>query len=211
MGAMKTLDKGQDKIKKICEALKNETLEPAKKQAEQIIEEARAQAAQIIADAKKQTEKLHLASKAELEQERKVFQLSLVQAAKQGLEALKQSIEHSLFNEELHSLLEKHMADPNVISKLISAIIHAIEKEGLATDLVALIPHTVPPKEVNRLLAEQFLKKLKGQSVTLGDFAGGAQVKLEGKKITVDISDTALQELLTQYLRKDFRKLIFAK
>jgi V/A-type H+/Na+-transporting ATPase subunit E len=209
MDEMKTLDQGQDKIKKISEALKNEIIGPAKKKAEEIIEEAKAQAAQIIAEAEQQADKIHQSAKSSLEKERNVFQSSLVQASKQSVEALRQSVEHKLFNEQLHTLLDKQMTDPNVIAKLITAIIHAIESEGVTTDIVALIPNTVAAKEINRLLADDILKRLKDKSVQLGGFTGGAQVKLEGKKLTIDISDSSLQELLASYVRKDFRKLIF--
>ena len=37
---MKTLEKGQDKIQKICAILRDQTLEPAQKEAQEIIERA---------------------------------------------------------------------------------------------------------------------------------------------------------------------------
>ena len=41
-------DKGQDKIKKICDQLREETLEPAKQEAEEMLENAKKQAEKII-------------------------------------------------------------------------------------------------------------------------------------------------------------------
>ena len=73
----------------------------------------------------------------------------------------------------------------------------------------AIIPQSVSAKEVNRFLGEGILNRLKEKSVELGEFAGGAQVKLHDKKMTIDITDKSLMELLSGYVRKDFRKLLF--
>ena len=45
---MKGIDAGKDKVKKICDVLRKETLEPARKEAEEIIQQAEAKAAEIL-------------------------------------------------------------------------------------------------------------------------------------------------------------------
>lgn len=208
---MKTLEKGPDKIKKICDVLRNETLEPAQKEAQEIIKQAQKQAEHIISEAKKSAAGLHENAKASIDQERNVFQSSLQQAAKQGIETLRQEIEDRFFNEHLQSVIEKNASDPQLVANLINAIIKALERDGLAANLTALAPKTVTPRQVNDLLLQDVIKTLKEGSVTIGDFAGGAKIKLTDKKVTIDISEQALKELLATYLvRKDFRKMIFA-
>ena len=209
MVAMKTLDKGSDKIKKICDIIKHETIEPAKHEAHGIIESAKARAEEIVAEAERQAEKLHAQARAAIEQERNVFHSSLTQATRQSVESLKQEIEHKLFNEELDRIVKSQTANPTLIANLINSIVKAIDKEGIATELAAIIPKSVSAAEVNKLLGEAILKRLKDQSVTVGNFEGGAQVRLVDKKMTIDISDSALKELLSNYVRKDFRKLLF--
>lgn len=206
---VKTLEKGEDKIQKICDALRKETLEPAKREAEALIEEAKARAEHIIKEAHHQADKIHDQAKRAIEQETNVFHSSLEQAGKQALEELRQAVEHKLFSEELHKALEKQAADPKVIARLIESIVGAIQKEGIATELSALIPKVVSAKEVNALLGDGILKRLREKSVVLDEFEGGAKVKLVDKKMTIDISEGALVELLESYVRKDFRKLIF--
>lgn len=208
--AMKTLEKGQEKIKKICAVLRDETLEPAQKEAEGIIEQAQQQAEKIIADAQKAAEKLHAEAKASNEQEYRVFQSSLQQAANQGLETLRQSIENKFFNEQLSALIEKQGNDPHLIASLIGALVKAIEKEGLAANLTAVVAKNVSPQQLNEMLSKEVLKSLQGQSVVVGNFNGGVRMKLHDKKVTIDISEQALKELLaTHVVRKDFRKMIF--
>lgn len=206
---MKNLEKGQEKIEKICEVLRKETIEPAQKEASRIVEEAKKEANQIIEEAEKQANALIEKAKNDIEQERNVFHSSLLQASKQSLEALRQDIEHRLFNTQLDSLLQNETKDPQVIASLINAIVKAIEKEGISTDIEAVIPASVSPREVNQMLLDGVKKQLKQQSVNVGKFKGGAQVKILDKKMTIDISENSLMELLASFVRKDFRKLIF--
>jgi len=59
------------------------------------------------------------------------------------------------------------------------------------------------------LLTHQVLNRLREKSVVLNGFDGGIQVKLHEQKMTLDLTDEALIELLQRYLRKDFRDLLF--
>lgn len=206
---MKTLEKGGEKIKKICEALRNETLEPAKSDAKKIIEDAQAEREKIIRHAEQEAKALIAQARKQIEQERRVFDTSLSQAARQGMESLKQNIERQLFNHQLAEMIEKSTATPKAIASLLDAIVTALKKEGLDADLEAIIPKHVNPSEVNALLAQDILEKLKA-GILVGDFSGGAQVRVKDKKMTIDISDRAVGELLSGYLREDFRKLFFA-
>lgn len=208
---MKTLDTAEDKIQKICDTLRHKTLEPAQEEAKRIVADAQGRAEQIIRNGEKHVEQLIEEARKNIERERNVLQSSLSQASKQSLEALKQAIEHKLFNSEIQDLVGQQAANANVVAKLIGAVITGLEKDGLDANLTAYIPASVSVKEVNQLLGERILSKLKGKSVALGDFAGGVKVRLEGKQMTLDVSNTVLEELMSQYVRKDFRKLLFAK
>lgn len=207
---MKTLEKGQDKIKKICDTLKRETLEPAKQEADDIIKNAKERSEQIIKEAEAEAKKIIKEARLAVEQERNVFHSSLDQALKQTLEALKQEVEQKLFNESLEKIVSQHMSDPKVIANIINAVITAIEKEGLSKDFSAIVPKASSAESINRSLAVNILEQLKDHSVTLGPCTGGAQVKLIDKRMTIDISDQALCDYLISYVRKDFRKWLFA-
>lgn len=206
---METLEKGQDKIQKICDQLKYETLQPAKEEAEQIIAAAHKKAEDIIAEGHKQVEKFLAQSRQTIEQERNVFQSSLLQASKQAVEALRQDIENKLFNKELGHILEKNLAEPGLIAKLVDGIVKAIEKEGISTDLSAVIPKSVSPDQVNALILEETRQKLASKPLELGNFAGGARVRLLDKKMTIDLTEQSIKDLLSNYVRKDFRQIIF--
>lgn len=206
---MKATEKGSDKVKKICDILRRETLEPAIGEAEQIIHSAKEQGEKIVAAGKAQADQLLEDAKREIEKQKNIFQSSLSQACKQALEALKQKIEEQLFDQGLARLITKHTQDPKVLAELITAVVRGMEKEGMETNLSVYIPAAVPARSVNMLLAHDILEKLKDKSVLVGGMTGGIEVKLEGENMTVDISDQALKELVANYSRKDFREWIF--
>lgn len=209
---MKTLEKGQEKIKKICDLLREESLEPAKREGERMISEAQRQANEMIAHAENEAKKIISDAKKEIDQEKSAFEASLILSSKQALEALRSEIEKKFFNDSLSNIIIKNSTNPKIISELLSAIVQAVQKEGLAANLSAVVPKSVAPREVNELILAEILETLKDKSVQIGNFQGGVQVKLQNKNLTIDVSERALKELLSTYLvRKDFRKMIFAE
>jgi V/A-type H+/Na+-transporting ATPase subunit E len=207
---MKTLEESSKKIKDICDKLKAEAIEPAKKEADAILESAQLKAQQIIEEAERQAKKTLADAKAAIEQERNVFQSFMAQTAKQTVESLRQQIEKRFFKDELYQLVDKQTADPKLLAKVIDVIINAIKKDGLSADFSAIISKQIPVKEVNAFLGENALSQLREKSVVLGDVQGGVQVKLHDKKLMIDLSDDALIDLLNTY-RKGFRELLFQR
>lgn len=200
---------GSEKVKKICEVLRKETLEPAMEEAEKRIADAREEAESILAKAKAKADKLVLDAQTEIDKRRNVFHASMQQGCRQTLEELKEQIEKRLFNQALFEAVAKKTSSPDVLAKLITALVNAIEKEGLSADLSAIIPAHVPAREVNELLAREVAEKLREKSVLLGPQKGGAEVKLHDKKITIDLSEGALRELVGSFIRKDLREILF--
>lgn len=207
---MKGLETGKDKIQKICDALKKETLDPAKQEAREIIENAHMQASEILSDAKKKALELLEQAEKEMEEKKRVSQASLSLACRQVIELLKQKIEKEIFNQELYSLISKEMVEPKIIAQLINTLIRSIEERGIEDEFIAKIPKEVSPRIINELLAKRVLEKLANQTVVASEIKGGAQIQLKKGKITVDISDEALYELISGYIRRDLRDLVFS-
>ncbi len=208
---MSKLQTGHDKVKEICEAIKQDALNPAQQEASGLLDDARMKAEQVVANAKHEAETLIANARTKIAQEKSVFQSTLTQASKQSMEALRQSIEHTLFNDQLDALIAKSATDNDLVAKLISAMVNAVDKEGLSCDFSALVPKTFKEEVVNHTLLASVKDKLREKGVVIGDFDGGAKLRLNDKKVTIDISDHALKELLTRYVRKDFRKLLFGE
>lgn len=206
---MKGLETGKDKIQKICDSLRKETLDPAKQEAREIVENAHMQAADIVNEAKAKAAEMIQVAEKEMEEKRRVFQASLNLACRQGIEQLKQKIEKELFNQELTSLIAKEMADPKVIANLLNSFMKSMEEKKIEEDVVVLIPKHVSPRSITSLLAARVLEHLEKGSVVVSDFDGGLQIQMKEHKITIDITDGVVRELIAQYIRRDLRDLVF--
>jgi V/A-type H+-transporting ATPase subunit E len=206
---MKGLETGKDKIQKICDSLRKETLEPAKQEAREIVENAHMQAAEIVAEAKTKASSMLQESEKEMEEKKRVFHASLNLACRQGIEQLKQKIEKELFNQELASLVIKETSEPKVIAGLLNSFMKSMEEKGIEEDFVALIPKGISPRSINELLSAKVLERLQNKTVVASDIGGGLQIQLKGRQITIDISDAVVRELISQYIRRDLRDLVF--
>jgi V/A-type H+-transporting ATPase subunit E len=206
---MKGTESGKDKIQKICDTLRKETLEPAKQEAKEIVENAHLQAEEILKEAyAKAQERIGTAEK-EIEERKKLGKSSLQLACRQAIEELKQKIERDLFNKQLAEDVARETRDPKVIAHLLASLIRAVEQKGIEEDFQALIPKEISPGMINGLLTIEVLEKLEKNSVSVGDFQGGIQLRLKGQKMTIDVSDGVIRELIGQYIRRDLRELIF--
>ncbi|HEV3269849.1 MAG TPA: V-type ATP synthase subunit E [Candidatus Rhabdochlamydia sp.] len=206
------METGKDKVRKICDVLRKETLEPSQKQAEEMLAQASLQAQEIIAQAYLKQKQLLVDAKEQIQREKAIFESSLSQTSKQVIEALKQEIEENIFHKELLHLLKGEMNKPEVLSRLINAVIAAIEKEGIESDLSVYIPEAVPAREVNALLLQNILGKLQEKSVLIGSsIHGGMELKIHDKNISIEITDSSLEELIERYSRRDFHEIIFKK
>lgn len=204
------MEAGKEKVKKICDLLRKETLEPARAEAEGILEQARKEARRIVEQGRQESEAMLKEARGTIESEKEIFQTSLNQACRKSLEFLKEQIEEKLFHAQLKKLIEGHTQDPHVLSEITTALVRAIEKEGIGANLSVFIPETVPAEKVNALLGKTLLEKLKEKGVLLAPIGGGIQVKLVDENVMIDMSAETLRELLASYARKDFRKRIFA-
>jgi len=206
---MKGLETGKDKIQKICDSLRKETLEPAKQEAREIVENSHMQASEIVAEAKAKAIAMTEEAEKEMEEKKRVFHASLNLACRQGIEQLKQKIEKDLFNQELTALIVKETTEPKVIANLLNSFMKSMEEKGIEEDFVALIPKGVSPRSINELLAVRVLERLQNKTVVASDIGGGLQIQLKGRQITIDISDAVVRELISQYIRRDLRDLVF--
>ena len=207
---MKSVDTGKDKVQKICEVLKKDTLDPARKAASALIQDAELQAKKIIDDAKMEAGNYQRGIRRQLDEERSVFESSINLACKKAIEALKYDVEKALFNPALEAFIDPSSQDAEIIAQFISAIVKGIEKEGVSGDLKAFVSGEVSKESVVKALAKSIIDKLSSNKLESTAIRGGAQVKIIDKHLTIDLSDQALKELLASFVREDLRRVIFA-
>lgn len=196
----------RDRVKDLCQQLKKEALAPAELEAKKKLEAAESEAKAILDNAKAQAAKQLEEAKAKIEKEKQVYQTALRQARQLALQALRQEIEEKLFSGSLVELLDKPMKDPVLIARMIQALVAAVDREGLSTQVSALVPKSVSLADLKSLLEGKVIETLKGGQCIHGEMAGGVKVKLEDKKMSYAFTDDFLVDILSHYLRADFRE-----
>ncbi|ADH17077.1 V-type ATP synthase subunit E [Chlamydia trachomatis E/C599] len=199
----------QDKLKQICDALREETLKPAEEEAGSIVHNAREQAKRIVEEAKEEAQRIIRSAEETADQTLKKGEAALVQAGKRSLENLKQAVETKIFRESLGEWLDHVATDPEVSAKLVQALVQVVDTQGISGNLSAYIGKHVSARAVNEALGKEITSKLKEKGVSVGNFSGGAELKVEERNWVLDMSSEVLLDLLTRFLQKDFREMIF--
>lgn len=190
------------KVKEICDLIRKDTLDPAKKEAERVKNEAKKEAARILQKAEEDATLARENLAKELQKMQDVHEMAIQMAIKQGLSRLKQQI-MEVFSEELSQLIASGMDKGDVIARVLSTLVTAVEKEGLGANLLAILPSSVSKEEIQAKLASNIAAKLKSHSMVLGDSKAGVELKLVDKKFAIDMTDKAVKDLLAKYCLDD--------
>jgi V/A-type H+/Na+-transporting ATPase subunit E len=202
------LETADNKVKEICAILRKETLEPAKAEAKKIIEVAQKEADELIHRAKDDVLKIREENRKELAKELKVHEGSIQLSIRQGISSLRQNIE-KIFSRDLGSEIEKVMGKEDAVANAISVIFGLLEKDGLAVNLGLMIPKHVNLDAICHKLVGDFSERVRKGAIQIEDIKGGAEVKLNDKKMSIDLTDNAVKELLASFVIPELRAKIF--
>jgi V/A-type H+/Na+-transporting ATPase subunit E len=204
------LETSNDKIKQICDEISVKTIRPAKVEAQKILDEAQKDSQAIIKAAQKEKEALIESAQNEIMQKRNVAEASLNMAIKQGIAKLKEEITTKLFSHAMQRLLQVELDKESSISKVIDAVVKAIEKEGLDADLQLALAQGVNKDQVMALLAGTVADRLKSENVSIGTFKAGAQITIKEKNLVLEVTDDTLKEILSTYCIDELKEKIFS-
>lgn len=199
-----------DKVKKICEALTKETLDPAKKQAQEIINSAKKEADEIVEAARRNAENIFDEGRKKLIQERSAQETSLNLAAKKSIDKLRHAIENELFAKAWDEAVSNTLKDHNLVAKIIESMTIAIEKEGIDTDLQLVLDQADIKSDLSKFVKAEIWEKVQKGGIVLSHIKGGAQIKITGKALTLDMSHDAIVSLLASFVRDEIRSLILS-
>jgi len=205
---MKAIDTGNDKVRKLCEVLQKDTLDPAKQEAAKIVEHAHHEAKRIIEEAKKHAEEILDEAKERIEKEKQVFETSVTLSAKQAVSSLQQDLEKVLLEKGFASLVEKGVSSALGTGKLLDALVAAVREAGMDSNLIAILPSHLNKDEVLSAVAAEAASSLK-ETRSEQSMRAGVKLKIEDQNLVLDFSGQVIKELLSTYVREDFRKRIF--
>ncbi len=206
---MRLLEKGNDKVKKICEVLKKETLEPAKQQAEEILESANQEAEKIIRQAQEKAAHLINEADAKIRRQEEVFKASINIAHKQSIGKLKAEIRETIFNHALLQKISQELNSASVLTNCIKAIFEGVSKFGLDADAQLILSKNLSKEQVAAAIAQLGLEKIKDKVLLKGDFLAGVQIRIEKENLTVDLTDETVHQLILEFASENLKKLIF--
>jgi len=182
-------------VQELLERIRNEGIETAKKQAEEIIEKAQAQADEIIARAKKEAEE------ALTEAERRIASMdaasreSLLQASRDTMIALKQSMRmfvESALNADIEAAFDAKMA-AQVMPEIVRIL--ASSQSG---DIEVLLPPTLEEK-IDASIAARLSKEL-ARGITFKPYPAidaGFRVAVEGSAVQFDFTSESIAQILS--------------
>ena len=206
---MKLMETGNEKVKKICEVLRRDTLEPAREQAEEMISAARKEAERILKTAHDKASNIVHEAEDKMRKQEEVFKASLNLSFKQSVAKLKNEVQKNLFLPALKQSLEHAMSQEAFLEKLFSALMEGIKHSGLNADISLILPKTISKEELSKFIVRCGFEAHENKVAAVGPFKGGFQVKFEKEHMTVDLTEETVMQMILDYTSENFRKLVF--
>jgi|GEM_PF-1894646 len=206
----KSLAREQEALEKILSRIEEETLDPAKQEADKIVRDAKERAEEIVKQAELERDQILSSGRATLAKEQEVIRSSLKQAGVEGLESLRQKVQGEFFEKTLVNLVDKKMSEREVLDKIIDALLQALKNSGFDSRFSLVLPKAISSKDLAEVAAKHALSSLQADA-KVGELSGGVQVQLHDRHLTLDFSSKAVSDLLLPYLRKELRELLFGK
>ncbi len=206
---MTQIDTGNEKVKKICDLIKTQTLDPAKDEAKRIVEHAKKDAEKIISEAEDKAHKILDQVQNECESKRKLLESSLRLASKQAVSALKHLITEELFSKTFAQLVKSEVNHPGYIAKSLEMALQSTFKNVPDEDILVELPKSVTPDQIFQQLSEHVRDRLKKAQVEVSALSGGVIIHYNKENIAIDLSDKAALELLSRYIAEPMQHYIF--
>ncbi len=182
----------------LLDKIQSEGLEKAEEQKNQIIQNANTRAAQIIADAEARAEFILKDAAAEAEALQNKANVTIRQAARDILLALKADLLRRL--QDVVKQCAGEAMTPAVMAEMIRKIAenYALQKD----DKVEVILSSRDFSKVSEQLSAALLQNLKAQPVIyMGqNFSGGLQIGFRDQDVFLDFSDEALADILCEFV-----------
>ncbi|MEC8306720.1 MAG: hypothetical protein VXZ72_02545 [Chlamydiota bacterium] len=195
-------------VQRICDALKRETLDPARDEAQAILTEAREEARRLIEEAEAETQRILNRGKEELEKHRRIVLSSFHIACRQGIDSLKEKIERELFRLAAQEIIQRHLGKDQV-ALLIQAAADGL-REGIDRPLGVVVSRALDSEALTAQLGQAVMEKIEGQALQIDDIHG-VTLFARDRHLTVEITTEALASLIKKYTKESFCELLFGE
>lgn len=198
-----------NKLQELTERLYNEGLSKGKEEGEQLLARARTEAEGIVAAARKQAEEIVAAANKQADDLREKTASDVKMASAQCLQATKKDIEDLLVGAISADSINKSLADPDFLKKIITTVAERFSTSESA-DLALILPASLQ-QELEPWVAGALANAL--GSAPKAEFskkvAGGFSIGPKDGSWFVSLTDETFRALIAEYLRPVTRKLLF--
>lgn len=210
-------------IEALIEKLRQEGVDKGRAEADQILSDAEKQAGLLLRQAREEADAMLIKAKREVARKQQAGEDALKMSARDLLLDVKENLAHS-FNDQVERLIEQQMDNQEFMQLMILELVGRASKEaGLeqAEKIDVLLPESfIGLDELRRNADEyktgrlsQFVQSLSvellREGVSFNAHSGsGIRVRLVGKEVEVDLTDTAVAKLLLRHLQPRFRALL---
>lgn len=182
----------------LLDRIQNDGLQKAETEREKIIADAKAEAEKIIADAKEKADAMMKDAKAKADDDIKRGEITIRQAARDIIIALKGELQ-----ERLHRITKENVAEamtPQLMAQLVAAMADAYAKES--AEGLELILSRQELEALEYGLKASLREDLAAKSeLSLGhDFSAGLKIGFKGSDVFLDFSDEALADVICEFV-----------
>ena len=191
-------------IQDLITSIKNDGIDKAKKEAEEIIRKAEMEADSIIKSANEEREKILSAARRDIELEKKSAEEKLKQAARDASLTFKKSIE-----DELGKIM-KESVDASLDSDALEKLIESVISSSLVSDGSEVVISDEEKDKVALSFIKGLSDKLKKGLVlkTSASISGGFLVKAKDGSGYFDFSSEEIAKMLYPFLSENLRTLL---
>lgn len=203
---------GTEKVRRICDLLRKDTLEPAQKEAEILLQAAKEEAQSILLAAQEKIKKQKAEHQENLRQAEAGMHSSIRNAFRLLRDELREGLSDALFSQVLKEKIQQEMQSPKMLAKIVDTLLSSMEKEGLSGDVTVALSSAIDPKKVVEFLLQSSKEKLGSQGLIIKDtIEGGVEVHLKEQEITVSFSNEVLMQELQKFLRPELWQMLVSK
>jgi len=194
-------------VQALIDRLYEEGVKPGRDEGAQILAEAKREAARLLDEAREEARQIRSDAHMHVEAERKAAREALRVAVRDTVLELREQLQLT-FEHHVEKLLSSKLEEEAFLEEVILLIARrAVETEGL-TDLSLFVgTGGIAPEKAERFIASVAAKMLE-TGVTLAPYKGrGIRIVLEGRSLTIDLSETVLAALINRMIAPRYREV----
>jgi V/A-type H+/Na+-transporting ATPase subunit E len=211
--------KTSDGVEALISKIRDDGVEAARREAEQLLESARREATKLVADARAEAEQLHREARKNIESEKAAAEGALALAARDTRVQLEERVLDA-FERWVKRLVSDFLSDPENVRALVLVLAgRAVDEFVQDRDRQILANEALfSDAEANPELMDRTRRAVLGLSgdvlregielVPSSEIEGGARVRLVDERLELDLNPDTISQLMLRHMLPRFRGIL---